>query len=225
MVIPLARLGPSAALKERQLQGLVGEGSAVPESALRDLADAQLLGSLELSGFAISWDEITADRNGAPVPEAAAVLRAASRAVNPAAAFSVEALETWQRALFGASVYRDEAVGPGAARLLADWMVAPSARSLSPARQGALVLARLVEIRPFGPGTGRLSRLAASHVMVGAGARPPILVGADRERLDAALREAMSLATESLVALLDEASGRAVDVLLQSLRRDPAVPS
>ena len=67
---------------------------------------------------------------------------------------------------------------------------------------------------PWDEGNGRVARLAASHVMVRAGARPPVLIGADAERLEQALLAAFALQTEPLVRLLDEASERALDVML-----------
>ena len=96
-------------------------------------------------------------------------------------------------------------------------MAGESACELQPAQAAALVLARVVEIRPFADGNGRVSRLAASHVMVGGGLRPPILVGGDRPRLEACLRAAFRLDTEPLAALLQEASERCLDVMIQSL--------
>jgi Fic family protein len=74
-----------------------------------------------------------------------------------------------------------------------------------------------MEILPFDDGNGRVSRLAASHLMVQGGARPPILVGADKARLDEALQAAFQLHTEPLAALLDEASERVVDVMIRAL--------
>ena len=53
--------------------------------------------------------------------------------------------------------------------------------------------------------------------MVRGGMRPPILVAGDAARLRAALESAFRLETEPLVALLAEASGRALDVMIQSL--------
>ncbi len=47
--------------------------------------------------------------------------------------------------------------------------------------------------------------------------RPPILVAGDAPRLRAALEAAFRLETEPLVLLLVEASGRSVDVLIQTL--------
>jgi hypothetical protein len=47
--------------------------------------------------------------------------------------------------------------------------------------------------------------------------RPPILVAGDAARLRAALEAAFRLEMEPLVALLAEASGRALDVMVQSL--------
>jgi Fic family protein len=102
--------------------------------------------------------------------------------------------------------------------ILEQWMAGESARDLKPADAGALVLARIVEILPFPDGNGRVSRLAASHVMVRGGLRPPILAGGDRPRLEACLRAAFRLDTAPLAALLEEASQRSLDVMIQSLQ-------
>jgi Fic family protein len=159
-------------------------------------------------------------------------LRAARGAVEKAAPFSVSALRQWHRAALGGGELRDrdhpppdEDTPPPAPAafvgsrlsILEEWMTGESARELKPAQAGALVLARLVEIRPFADGNGRVSRLAASHVMVGGGLRPPILVGGDRPRLEACLRAAFRLDTEPLAELLREASERCLDVMIQSL--------
>ena len=74
-----------------------------------------------------------------------------------------------------------------------------------------------MEILPFERGNARVARLAASHLMVRAGSRRPILVGADRTRWDEALAAAFQLHTEPLARLLDEASERALDVLIAVL--------
>jgi Fic family protein len=102
-------------------------------------------------------------------------------------------------------------------RQLAEWLDGASGRELRPAQAGALALARIQEILPFDEGNGRVSRLAASHVMVRAGARPPVLVGGDLPRLEAALQAAFRLETEPLASLLEEASERALDVMIQTL--------
>jgi hypothetical protein len=47
--------------------------------------------------------------------------------------------------------------------------------------------------------------------------RPPILVAGDEARLRAVLESAFRLETAPLVALLVEASGRALDVMIQAL--------
>jgi len=72
---------------------------------------------------------------------------------------------------------------------------------------------------PPKPGDELGCRLAASHLMVRGGVRPPILVGADRARLEECLQAAFRLSTEPLVALLEEASERALDVAIQALDR------
>jgi hypothetical protein len=53
--------------------------------------------------------------------------------------------------------------------------------------------------------------------MVRAGARPPILRGGDAPRLRAALEAAFQLHTEPLAALLEEASERSLDVMIEVL--------
>jgi Fic family protein len=223
------RLARSAALKEKHLQSHLA-GRREDDADLRAIVDdAQVLGSLELAGFALSWPQVR-DRE-APPPEVRA-LRAARSAVEAAAPFSVPALRRWHREAVGGGEFRDhdlaalaEDVAPpapaafvaGRVAILEEWMSGESARELRPAQAGALVLARLVEIRPFADGNGRVARLAASHVMVGGGLRPPILVGGDRPRLEACLRAAFRLDTEPLAALLHEASERCLDVMIQSL--------
>ncbi|HEY6554324.1 MAG TPA: Fic family protein [Vicinamibacteria bacterium] len=225
------RLDRSVALKEKRLRALLGDRS-LSDPGLRDtVADAQLLGSLELSGFGLSWAQVRA--RDQPLVAEVGALRAAQKAVDPAAPFSVAALRTWHlAAVSGGGRFRDRDLSPlavdvappapvpfieGRLAILEEWMTGESARELKPAQAGALVLARLVEILPFAAGNGRVSRLAASHVMVGGGLRPPILVGGDRLRLEACLRAAFRLDTEPLATLLQEASERCLDVMIQSL--------
>jgi hypothetical protein len=98
-----------------------------------------------------------------------------------------------------------------------EWLGGDSARELTAAQQGALAYARIMEILPFDRGNGLIARLAASHLMVRAGSRPPILVGADAGRLDEALPAAFQLQTAPLARLLDEAAERALDVLIGAL--------
>ena len=211
----LMQLAPSTALKERRLRERAGDGfDAVP--ALREaVLLAQARGSLELSGLA---DDALRPRQAAA---------GAGRGRSGGAA-GVKALAHWHAAvtefpsLFRAAERaRDE--GPPTSppgfiesRLstLEHWLSVDSARELKPAQAGALALARIVEVLPWDEGNGRVARLAASHVMVRAGARPPVLIGTDAERLEQALLAAFALQTEPLVRLLDEASERALDVML-----------
>jgi hypothetical protein len=223
------RLQPSLALKERRLALLLG-GRAEQEEALASVVrDAQLLGSLELAGFALGWDEV---RTEAPPAEARA-LRQAQLLADPQAPLTAKLLLAWHEAATGDGTgfrrgERDREAGPPPAppefvesriRLLEEWLAMASGQELRPAQAGALALARVVEVLPFTDGNGRVSRLAASQVMVRAGARPPILVKGDRPRLEAALQAAFRLDTEPLARLLEEASARVVDVLLQELSR------
>lgn len=223
------RLARSAGSKEKRLRALLA-GRPEDEADLRaTVEDAQLLGSLELAGFAFTWEQVR-DRKASAPPEVAG-LRKARQVVDRAAPFSVDALRRWHGAAVGGEFRnldpdesREDAPPPAPAvfiesrlGILGQWMTGESSRELKPPQAAALVLARLVEIRPFADGNGRVSRLAASHTMVRGGLRPPILVGGDRPRLEACLRAAFRLDTEPLAALLQEASERCLDVMIQSL--------
>jgi Fic family protein len=225
------RLTSSGRSKERRLLTLL---SARAAGDTRDLdgtvEDAQLLGSLELAGFEVAWDDVRSERRGAPAPEPVRALRRARAAVDVRSPFSVHAVRAWHAALTGsASGWRRtartrEGATPAPAAFIArrlavleQWLEADSGRALKPAEQGALALARIVEILPFEDGNGRVARLAASHLMVRGGLRPPILVRGDAPRLRAALGAAFRFETEPLVRLLEEASERAIDVMIQAL--------
>lgn len=222
----------SAARKQQRLEAaLAGRPPAVASELAEAVADAQLLGSLQLSGVACDWAAVVASR-GAPsgIPEIEG-LRRAARAVPAGAAVDTSTLLAWHAALgIGAAGLRrgerGREDGPpsappeliaGRLDLLSTWLEADSGRALGPSPVGALALARLIEIAPFEDGNGRVARLAASHLIVRAGGRPPILVAGDGPRLEQALQAAFRLQTEPLVALLDEACERALDVMLQSL--------
>ncbi len=228
----LLRLTPSAALKQRRLTALLAGRSEQDEPRLAAyVQDAQALGSLELAGCAVTWADFQALRQGAPAAPEATALAHAQTAVDPQAPLSTQALHAWHSAVLGTTTgwRRQPATRPAGpppappefveARVagLIEWLGTDSGRELRPAQVGALALARLIEILPFEQGNGRVARLAASHVMVRAGARAPILVGADRRRLDGALHDAFRLHTEPLASVLEEASERALDVLLQTL--------
>jgi Fic family protein len=156
-------------------------------------------------------------------------LRRARGAVPADAPFSRDAIRAWHEALAGPvgprRGVRERACSPapapelveGRLATLAEWLEVAGPRDLAPDQVAAVALARLVEILPFDDANGRVSRLAASHLMVRGGMHPPILVAGDAPRLRAALESAFRLETEPLVALLAEASGRALDVMLQTL--------
>ena len=225
------RLQPSAAVKEKRLAALLeGRGLSPDDPGLAAIVeDAQLLGSLELAGFRFTWDEVRASRVAGEGPAEVLALRRARAAVPADAPFSLAAIRAWHEALAGPVGLRRGArerdgVPPAPAELvegrlatLAEWLEVAGPRDLAPDQAAAVALARLVEILPFDDANGRVSRLAASHLMVRGGMRPPILVAGDAARLRAALESAFRLETEPLVALLAEASGRALDVMIQSL--------
>jgi hypothetical protein len=228
------RLSANIALKERRLAELLG-GRDPGDPALAEVVrDAQVLGSLQLAGFDVAWETVRAARRGAPAPPEVAGLQRAQAAVAASAPISVAALLAWHAAVVGGQVgfrtsARARAAGPapappefvrGRLEILEQWLESQSARSLTPAQGGALALARVVELQPFESGNGRVSRLAASHQMLRAGARLPVLIGADRPRLQAALEAAFQLDTGPLSALLEEAAGRALDVMIQELEAE-----
>jgi len=225
------RLQPSAAVKEKRLAALLeGRGLSPDDPGLVAIVeDAQLLGSLELAGLRFTWDEVRSSRVAGEGPAEVLALRRARAAVPADAPFTLAAIRAWHEALAGpvglrrGTRERDGAL-PAPAELvegrlatLTEWLEVAGPRDLTPDQVAAVALARLVEILPFDDGNGRVSRLAASHLMVRGGMRPPILVAGDAPRLRAALDSAFRLETEPLVALLAEASGRALDVMIQSL--------
>jgi hypothetical protein len=227
------RLGTSAAPKQRRLERLVAEKGASMARLDEVVADAQALGSLELAGYSFGWAEVRAARRGEAAPAPIGRLQRAQRAVAREAALDAPALLLWHQAVTETSrgfrsreLAREGGPPPAPAgfvesrvRLLGEWLGSPSGQELQPVRVAALALARIVEILPFHEANGRVARLAASHAMVRGGARPPVLVGGDRARLEQALQAAFQLETEPLSALLEEASERALDVALQALER------
>jgi hypothetical protein len=226
------RVAPSTTLKERRLQSLLAGRPPQDERLRAAVEDAQLLGSLELAGVAATWDDVQASRRGEAAPESVVALRRAQRAVPEREPFGVAALRSWNEALhpassgFRRSVRTREGTAPAPPEfvesrlaILEGWLRSEGVTALKPLAQAALALARIVEILPFEDGNGRISRLAASHLMVAGGLRPPILVGGDAARLGAAIAAAFRFETEPLVVLLDEASGRALDVMIQTLER------
>ena len=233
MEVSGVRLGPSVAHKEKRLRALLGERDPADPGLREAVEDAQLLGSLELDGFSCTWEEVRSARGGGTPQPAIRGLREARTAVPAGAPFSVAALLTWHRAVTGASAgfrraehARPEGPPPAPAEFIPDrlevleqWLGFESGHELGPVQQGALVLARLVDIMPFEEANGRVSRLAASHLMERGGMRPPILAGADRPRLEACLQAAFRLETQPLMTLLQEASERALDVMIQTLEK------
>ena len=228
---PLLRLAPSAAARQKRLDALL-QGRDPRALRLHEAVDdAQMLGSLTLAGFDYGWEQATAHRRGDPPPAPVAALHQALAAVEPGSPVSVAALLAWHAAATAGAgglraVPRPREGGPppappefvrGRLEILEQWLNMPSVRELKPEQAGALVLARVVEILPFDDANGRVARLAASHAMVRAGGRPPILVGGDAARLRQALQQAFQLATEPLASLLEEAGWRGLDVMIQLL--------
>jgi hypothetical protein len=229
----MLRIPPPVGAKEKRLAALLAEkGRAAGDPALAQVVeDAQLLGSLELAGLRSTWPEVRASRASAEGPEEIRALRHALQAVPREASLSIDALRAWHWAIAGPVGFRREVrdrdqtpTAPpelieGRLATLDEWLGSAGIRDLKPEQAAGLVSARIIEILPFADGNGRVARLAASHVMVAAGMRPPILVGADGPYLVAVLRAAFRLDTEPLVSLLCEASSRALDVMIQAVER------
>lgn len=227
----LLRLSPSLAVKEKRLAALLAGRSPEDPALVEAVEDASLLGSLELAGLPVTWEEVRRSRRGEAAPPEIAALRAASNAVGLDRHFGTAALLEWHRTALGTQAglrrgERERAGGPppspaaalpGRLEIAEQWLGSDSALELKPAEAGALILARVVEMLPFDDGNGRVSRLAASHRMRRGGARRPILVGGDRPRLDASLQAAFQLDMGPLVALLEEAAERPLDVMIQTL--------
>jgi Fic/DOC family len=233
------RLEPSAAAREKRLARLLAEGGLRRDDARLAgvVEDALLVGSLELAGVRVSWEHARASRETGVGPEELAALRRARVAVGPEAPVSLDAIRAWHAALAGPIGFRREPVesAPAAAAVerrgapadfieerladLAEWLESAGIADLAPEAKAAVALARIVEIRPFDDANGRVSRLAAAHVLARAGLAPPILVAGDAARLQAVLDAAFRLETQPLVELVREASGRALEVMIQSLER------
>jgi hypothetical protein len=224
--VPSIRLATSSAVRERRLAEKLSREGADENALLAIVRCAEALGSLELAGERVTWDEVRAAWRGEAAPEAAIRMRCAQQAVDPALPIGPAALRAWQRALTGRGGFRESRASGAAPEIiesrlesLGHWLESDAGRQLAAAQQGALALVRVLEIRPFETANGRVARRCASHAMVRAGARPPVLVAADAARLGAAVEAAVRLDTEPLVRLLDEAQDRALDVMIQALER------
>jgi hypothetical protein len=225
-LVPSIRLATSSAARERRLAELLSREGA-DESVLHAIVRcAQALGSLELAGERITWDDVRAAWRGEKAPEAAVRMRRAQQAVDPALPVGPASLRAWHQALTGRDGFRESRASGAAPELiesrlesLEQWLESEAGRQLDAAQRGALALVRVLEIRPFEAANGRVARLCASHVMVRAGARPPVLVAADAPRLGAAVTAAVRLDTEPLVRLLGEARDRSLDVMIQAIER------
>jgi hypothetical protein len=227
------RIRPATEAKQRRLaEQLARSGRRPDDPSLRAIVeDAQLLGSLELAGIRVSWQEVRASRTSTAGPGGLEGLRRALTAVAPDAPVTVAAIRTWHEAIAGpAGFRRAERAREGRPtappdqieerlQTLAEWLGSAGLRELRPEQAAGLAYARIVEILPFEDGNGRVARLAASHLMVAGGLAPPIMVGADAPYLAACLRAALRLETEPLVSLLAEASSRALDVMVQAIER------
>src|SRR5258708_263780 len=161
------RLAPRASHKEKRLAALREGRERVDPSLQEAVEDAQLLGSLNLSGFDFAWEEVKASRRGEPVHPAILGLRRAGKVVDARAPFSVASLLAWQEAVVGAAPgyrqtdrVRADALPPappgriaGRLAILEQWLNAASGHELKPVQHPPLVLPRALPILPFDDAT------------------------------------------------------------------------
>ena len=229
----LLRLAPSRALKEKRLASLRGERDESDPLLREAVEDAQVAGSLALSGVASSVMDVRAARRGEPVSPAVHGLLAALGAIEPTAPFSLRAVRLWHAAAVpGGGAFRTtERERPGgpppapaafvASRLeiLEQWLQVESSRELG-AGTGGRARPRAPGRDPALRGRQRPRRAPGGLAPDATGGRAP----ADprrggRPRLRQALQAAFQLHTEPLAALLEEASERSLDVMIQALER------
>jgi hypothetical protein len=225
------RLSDGIERKRRRVQARLDGRDPVALGLGEIVRDAQVLGSLELAGLDVSWDQVRAARRSEDPHDAIARLQLAMDSPGRAKPFAVTELVAWHGQIMGqrTRLRSDNIVrsypppaSPGAfvaerLKMLEDWLIGDSGGELASSASAALLMARLVEILPFEEANGRAIRVAVSHALVCAGAGPPVLVGGDRPRLEACLQAAFQLDIEPLVRLLEEASERSFDVELQAL--------
>ena len=215
-MIGTVRVTVNVPARERRLSELLLPGRAGEAKAAIDAAF--VTGVLELAS-------LSADSPARPPLEAAL-------ATPPDTPLSPELLLGWHRRLVGAAGFRREPWSDPDGRpaappeligsrleLLADWLNAESGRDLNAAPAGAIVLARLFEIRPFAEAHGRVAMLAVRHVMVGWGGRAPVLRGADGPRLLACVGAALRFETAPLVDILEEGTERALEAAIAALEK------
>jgi hypothetical protein len=130
------RLEPSVAVRERRLTRLLAERGLSPDDArlARIVEDAELVGSLELAGLAVSWDDARAET---PPPQLRA-LRRARAVVSAADRFTLAAVRAWHEALAGPVGFRSrEAAGARPEFIedrlasLAEWLDAKGAETVA----------------------------------------------------------------------------------------------
>jgi Fic family protein len=103
---------------------------------------------------------------------------------------------------------------PRLVELALEWFAAESVRELHPVEQAALVHTRLMDVQPFGKGTGRVIRLAASLYTMRVGL-PPIIIRRDLvQDYYGATLSALQMATDALVELF----ARALTLTLREMR-------
>ena len=100
------------------------------------------------------------------------------------------------------------------------WFNAESFAELNPAEQAAIVLLRLIELRPFENANERLALVAASLFTMRSGLPPIIIRPEQRDRYLAAIDEGLRANTKLLVEMIAESLERGLARMIEALEKD-----
>jgi len=99
-------------------------------------------------------------------------------------------------------------------RILCDWVSSESFKELNALEQAAIVILRLLEIRPFAEGNVRVALAAGSLFTMRRGWPPIIVPAALRHRFNPAVAEGMRMNTRPMVDLLADSTLETLDAMI-----------
>jgi hypothetical protein len=100
-------------------------------------------------------------------------------------------------------------------RAFCEWTAADSFRELNPLEQAAIIILRLLEIRPFAEGNVTAALAAGSLFTMRVGWQPIVVPAGLRPRFNQAVTEGMKMNTRPLVDLLAESLASTIDSILE----------